>query len=113
MIDPGPVVISVKADGGVVVVLGGEIDLANADSLETQIGDAIASAQEVVIDLTAVEFLDSRGLRLLRRISAAVVGRHGTVEVVAPPGSIARSVLDMTRMSDELAVRDALPAAQD
>ena len=73
-----------------------------------------ANVGEVVIDLTAIDFIDSRGLRLLKRISTAVAGRNATFAVVAPPDSIARSVLDMTRMSDELAVRDSLqsPAGQ-
>jgi anti-anti-sigma factor len=95
-------------DGRVVVRLSGEIDLSNVDDLEAEIGGAIAEAQNVVVDLTEIEFIDSRGLRLLKRVSMAVAGREGTLLVVAPASSVARSVLDMTGLSQELDVRDAV-----
>ena len=108
MTDPRPLMRTEEEDGHVVVRLAGEIDLSNVDGLEAQIDSAISHAQDVVIDLSAIDFIDSRGLRLLKRVSAAVAGRDGLLVVVAPAGSIARSVLDMTGMSQELAVRDAL-----
>jgi anti-sigma B factor antagonist len=108
MTDPRPLMQTDGEDGRVVVRLSGEIDLSNVDGLEAQIDDAIADVPDVVIDLTAIDFIDSRGLRLLKRVSAAVAGRDGTLLVVAPAGSIARSVLDMTGMSQELDVRDAV-----
>lgn len=100
-------------DGRLVILLSGEIDLSNAETLETQIDQAIqvANVPEVVIDLTGIDFIDSRGLRLLARISTTLAGRGATLAVVAPPDSIARSVLDMTRMTDELGVRDSAQTA--
>ena len=79
MIDPTPVLRSEYEDGRLVIMLSGEIDLSNAETLETRIGQAIqvANVQEVVIDLTAIDFIDSRGLRLLTRISTAVAGTRG------------------------------------
>ena len=38
-----------------VKLTNGEIDLSNAESLETQINSAIANARDVVIDLTPVD----------------------------------------------------------
>ena len=96
-----------RVDGRVVIRLAGEVDLSNVESLEEQIERATADVQDVVIDLTEIEFIDSRGLRLLKRISTTVAGQDATFAIVAPPDSIARSVLDMTHMSDELTVRDA------
>jgi anti-anti-sigma factor len=95
-------------NGRIVIQLRGEIDLSNVEGLESQIDRAIADVESVVIDLTAVEFIDSRGLRLLKRISTDVSARNATFAVVAPPSSIARSLLDMTHMSAELAVSDSL-----
>ena len=108
MTDPPPLMQTDGEDGRVVVRLTGEIDLSNVDGLETRIDEAISDVGEVVIDLTAIDFIDSRGLRLLKRVSAVVAGRAGTLVVVAPASSIARSVLDMTGMSQELVVRDAI-----
>ena len=108
MTDSGPLM-QAEFDGGRFLVrLSGEVDLSNVEGLEAQIEDSIADAQAVVIDLTAIEFIDSRGLRLLNRVSASVTARDGTLLVVAPPSCIARSVLDMTGLSEELAVRDAI-----
>jgi len=108
MTDPPPLMQTDGEDGRVVVRLTGEIDLSNVDGLEARIDEAIWDVREVVIDLTAIDFIDSRGLRLLKRVSAVVAGRDGTLVVVAPASSIARSVLDMTGMSQELVVRDAI-----
>ena len=108
MTDPPPLMQTDGEDGRVVVRLTGEIDLSNVDGLEARIDEAISGVREVVIDLTAIDFIDSRGLRLLKRVSAVVAGRDGTLVVVAPASSIARSVLDMTGMSQELIVRDAI-----
>jgi len=108
MTDPPPLMQTDGEDGRVVVRLTGEIDLSNVDGLEARIDDAISDAGDVVIDLTAIDFIDSRGLRLLKRVSTAVAGRDGTLVIIAPATSIARSVLDMTGMSQELVVRDAV-----
>ena len=95
-------------DGRIHIRLSGEIDLSNAGSVETQIEHVIADVRDVAIDLSSIEFIDSGGLRLLKRISKSIAARNATLAVTAPPGSIARSVLDMTSMSDELRVRDSL-----
>ena len=108
MTDHRPQMQTESEDGRVVVRLSGEIDLSNVDDLEAEIGGAIAEAQNVVVDLTEIEFIDSRGLRLLKRVSTAVARSDGTLLVVAPASSVARSVLDMTGLSQELDVRDAV-----
>ncbi len=108
MTETRPLLQTEGVGGRVVVRLAGEIDLSNVDGLEAQIDSAIAHAQDVVIDLTAIDFIDSRGLRLLKRVSSSIAGRDGTLLVVAPASSVARSVLDMTGMSQELAVQESV-----
>ncbi len=108
MTETRPLLQTEGVGGRVVVRLAGEIDLSNVDGLEAQIDSAIAQAQDVVIDLTAIDFIDSRGLRLLKRVSSSIAGRDGTLLVVAPAGSVARSVLDITGMSQELAVQESV-----
>jgi anti-anti-sigma factor len=90
-----------------IIRLSGEIDLSNADDLQPQIEGRVGDCRDVVVDLAAVGFIDSRGLRLLNRLAATLAANGGTFELVAPPGSVARDVLDITRMSDEIPVRDA------
>ena len=106
---PDPALLKFENENGSVLVsLCGEVDLSNAESLKAGIERATAGADRVVVDLSAVEFLDSSGLRLLKQLSVDASGADVTFVVVAPPNSIARSVLDITSMSDELAVQDSL-----
>src|SRR6187200_1502892 len=72
MSDPRPLMQTEGENGRIVVRLSGEIDLSNVDGLEAQIDNAIADAGDIVIDLTAIDFIDSRGLRLLKRVSGSV-----------------------------------------
>jgi anti-anti-sigma factor len=94
-------------DGVVVVRLRGEIDLSNVEDLHGRIHREVRGAPLAVVDLSAIEYIDSQGLRLLKRLSDQLDAEGSRLEVVAPPDSIARDVLDMTRMSDDITVRDA------
>jgi anti-sigma B factor antagonist len=53
------------------VVLTGEIDLSNAAELERQVVAAAGALPGLVVDLTAVTFLDSAGVRLLDHLVAS------------------------------------------
>jgi len=53
-------------DGIVVLSIGGEIDLVTAPALEEAIGGVLVdNPQALIIDLSAVEFLGSVGLKIL------------------------------------------------
>ena len=99
-----------KKNGSVLVSLSGEVDVSNTESVRTGIERVTAGADRIVIDLSAIEFFDSSGLRLLKQLSTTASEANVTFVVVAPPNSIARSVLDITSMSNELGVRDSLQA---
>lgn len=49
----------------VLLALHGELDLANAKTLEASLLEAFASGKQVVVDLGKLEFLDSTGISLL------------------------------------------------
>ena len=97
-----------RTDGEVVVRVSGEIDLSNVDRLEQQLDAAVEGCTRVVVDLSAIEYIDSQGLRLLSRLANKLAERDATLEVVAPPDGVARDVLELTRMSDDIPVRDSL-----
>ncbi|MBY8870686.1 STAS domain-containing protein [Micromonospora sp. PLK6-60] len=57
---------SSRPDGVRVLTAVGEIDMSNAASFATALGDAVtADGAPLVVDLTAVEYLDSAGLSVL------------------------------------------------
>jgi anti-sigma B factor antagonist len=78
-------------DGVVVLVVGGEIDVATAPVLDTAIVDVLAQEPSaLVIDLAAVEFLGSAGLRLLVQTKDKLNG-SGPLAVVAT-GLVSRPI---------------------
>ena len=96
------------------VRLHGELDLAAAPPLSDALDDRIRdSAGAFVVDLSAVEFLDSSTLSVLLR-ARALLGREGRdLALVCPPGPI-RRVFELTGVSDLFALfgsREAAAAA--
>jgi len=97
-----------RSNDRLIVRLGGEIDLSNAHELQRQLEEAFRGSPRRVIDLTEIAYLDSQGLRLIKRL-VDKAGREGAeLVVVAPPDTFARQVLDLAQMSDYVEIRDAL-----
>jgi stage II sporulation protein AA (anti-sigma F factor antagonist) len=84
--------------GRVVLTLAGEIDNSNAASLEAAMADEAGTAAHVVVDLGAVTYIDSQGLRLLVELSRRLSATGTAFTVVAPPGGFASEVLEITSM---------------
>ncbi|MFG1616530.1 STAS domain-containing protein [Nonomuraea wenchangensis] len=64
MTAPLTVVASQRPDGTLVLACVGEIDMSNAGALEEALADADGGGT-VLVDLSAVEYLDSAGLTVL------------------------------------------------
>jgi anti-sigma B factor antagonist len=95
-------------NGSLLVRLKGEIDLSNFQQLEQQLESAVEGRPRVILDLAEVKYIDSQGLRVLKQLSNRA-GREGTkLEVIARPDSFARQVLELTRMSEYIEIRDTL-----
>lgn len=94
--------------GRYTVALSGELDIATADQLSAALGDVSpASGERLVIDLTAVSFMDSTGLRVL--IGANGAAAEGGYELLIVTGeSPAKRVLELTRMDEHMQVVPAL-----
>lgn len=92
-------------DGSVRVILVGDIDLANAAGIAGALNAAITNqVTSAVIDLTDVGYLDSAGLRVLFGLATRLPTLQIALELVAPPGSPARRVVDMSGLSELVAV---------
>jgi len=86
----------------------GEVDLSNAGELDRRLADAVAGAREVVVDVTAVEYLDSQGVRLFHGLAQRLDDAGVDIAFVAPAGSVAGRVLALTRLADVAPVRESL-----
>jgi anti-anti-sigma factor len=94
--------------GRVRVALAGECDLAVSDRLTAALLAAVRQAPVVVVDLAALDFLDSSGVHCLVTAHHAALARGGRVEVVNQAGSVA-TVLDLTGVGPLLSANGAVP----
>ncbi|MEV4614969.1 STAS domain-containing protein [Kitasatospora sp. NPDC049258] len=87
-----------RPDGTAVVTAVGEIDLSNVDAFTAALTTALAGSRTVVVDLTAVEYLDSAGLNVL-------FSHAPRVEVVA--SALLGPVLAISGLAELTTVRGA------
>ena len=92
---------------------GGDVDMAVTPALKD---DLLAAVEEhgagcLVIDLGAVDYLDSSGIELLFRLHGALPAYGTELIVVAPPGSSAARLLGLVALSDIGEVRPSLAEA--
>jgi anti-anti-sigma factor len=97
-------------DGGAVVAFAGDVDLATTDALE----ELLAATEEgmpgpLTIDLRAVDFLDSTGLRVLIDAQRRARGHH-PFAVLVDPGPV-RRLIEAVGLIDALGVRQDPDAA--
>ena len=87
-------------DGGVELIVSGELDLATRDRLQVSVDWALASGEDLVIlDLSALSFIDASGLHTLvpARDSARI--RGATLEIRDPSPAL-RRLLQLTGLED-------------
>jgi anti-anti-sigma factor len=77
-LEPAPLVVRrVDHPLGVVLILGGALDLATVPLLQDQLDHAMRGSAVVVIDLVGLMFIDSDGLRLLVRAEQELCASGG------------------------------------
>ncbi|NKZ08260.1 STAS domain-containing protein [Actinomadura latina] len=86
-----------RPDGAAILTAAGEIDMSNSQTLAAAIDTALAgTGGRLVLDLTAVEYLDSAGLSIL-------FARAERLELIAPP--LLEPVLTLSGLADLATVR--------
>ena len=81
--------------GAAVVDLGGGLDLGSVARWEAEVGRAASTSGTVVLDLSAVDFLDSAGVHGLFRMLAGLDAQGKRLVVVAPHHGRARRLLEI------------------
>jgi anti-sigma B factor antagonist len=94
----------------VLLSCAGELDAATAPALAERLRERTEPA--VIVDLTAVSFMDSTGLSILLNARLRYT-RAGRCLVVLCPDGPARRVLRLSGLEETLSVTDSLGAAQD
>jgi anti-sigma B factor antagonist len=94
--------VHIDADGTRTIAVIGELDLATAPTIERKLAEVSDAHPNVHVDVTAVEFVDAAGLRVLvGAVSRArQLGRH--LEVTRPLPHSLRRLIALTRVGPQL-----------
>jgi anti-sigma B factor antagonist len=96
----------------VIARLEGDIDLANTPTLSTTILEAIPNdALGLVVDLTAVRYIDSVGIRMLFTFVRSLHASRQGMAVVVQPDSPVRKLLKITHFDEATALRTTIDEA--
>jgi len=108
--DPPFAVRSRVADGTAVVALEGDLDLTSAPDAREALQAAQAAGSPVVLDLRALRFIDSSGLRVVLEAQrrAAEAGDGAALRIAAGEGEV-RRVFELSGVGALLTLVDAPP----
>ena len=95
------------------VRLTGEIDLANTPLIGREIVSHVRGDGAVLIDLTAVSFLDSAGVRLLDALVGDLDDQGRPIRLVVGETGAARMTLQLCAFRDDLLATDLDRAAEE
>jgi anti-sigma B factor antagonist len=99
------------AHGVVVVSLAGELDFVGGEDLSARLAKIpVAGGPPVVLDVSAVRFIDSTGLNALVTAARAIEVNGGSV-VVAGPSAHVRRVFEIARLDDSFRLEETLDGA--
>jgi anti-sigma B factor antagonist len=102
-----------SAGSAAVLTVVGEVDMTTAPELLRSIELVSDGTERVVVDLSAVTFLDSSGLNALLSGRRALDARGIGLRVVSPEDNPVRRVFEITQLTESLSVVPSLPAALD
>ena len=96
-----------EESGNVTIVIVSELDARNAEQAKTAFGEFVDSgALDLVIDLSALDFIDSAGLGALLTVLNAV-GAAGGRLVLCGLSKRVRSIFELTRLHRVFGIFDS------
>ena len=99
-----------RSDDGVVVRLAGELDLYNAPEIrETLLEEAATAPDRLVVDLSAVEFVDSTALGVLIEARSKLQNRRSFM--IAAPRIETRRALEISGLDKHFSIHDTVEEA--
>jgi len=101
----GTLTVRIEAEGGACTLgLAGELDMANAATLEAELDRAAGGgASPITVDMRELEFIDSTGIATLVAAHRRLNERGGErVRLVRSRSNAVRRVMDLTGLDAEL-----------
>ena len=102
---------TVVRDGHAVVGLRGELDVNDAAGVTVALADVVAGHPDIIIDLTALDFIDCSGLWALTR-AREQASRAGGGLLLAAPQQLVLRVLALTGLADVVPVHASVEQAE-
>ncbi|HWE09712.1 MAG TPA: STAS domain-containing protein [Solirubrobacteraceae bacterium] len=97
--------------GVTVATVSGEVDMSSVDRVAGTLTGLSNLAMGLVVDLGAVEYLDSSGISVLHDLAQRLRRRSQMLIIVCPPGSPPRRMLELTALDTQTVVLDELGPA--
>jgi anti-sigma B factor antagonist len=100
--------VGLERDGETVVaILTGEVDMSNATSVRMQIAEFVTPEDDaVIVDMSALAFMDSAGLHALIELGAILDERRQQLLLCVPPGSQIRRAIEIVGLPSAVSVHD-------
>ena len=89
----------------------GELDLHSVGALASQLDEAVLADPRVILDLSAVTLVDSTALGAIMQAAHRFGGQGRTLSVVAPNGSAAAVLLELSGLRRSFSVFPSREAA--
>jgi len=104
VVQPNLTLTTDRAAGRAVVAVRGELDAHSAQTVDEEVKRLLADGvSELVLDLSAIDFLDSFGLRTLLAAEGAV-SNLGAKFVLRAPSRTVQRLLDIAGLTDHFVV---------
>jgi anti-anti-sigma factor len=95
-------------NGSVHISLSGEIDLANASTVDEQIHAAVSGQPTAVsVDLTNLTYMDSVGIKLLFDLVSLLQESDIPLEIIAPFGAPTRRLIEFSGLDSLVTLNPA------
>ena len=107
--------VAFSTDGDIVVAsLRGEIDLSNAGEIGEAIGRRLTNdVLALVLDLTAVDYVDSAGIHVIYDLHERLRNRGQDMRVVIAPGAVIAAALRLADVQRAVGAEESVEAALD
>jgi anti-sigma B factor antagonist len=93
-----------------VITLAGDVDMHTAPHLRAALEERAGEQGIVVVDLTAVKFLDSSGVGAFVGAAALIVAAGGSLRLACPPPRV-QKVFRISRLAEVIPIYDDVRAA--
>lgn len=92
------------------ITLSGRLDVAGTNAIDSQFAAVTATQGPVIVDLSAVDFIGSMGVRLLLS-NAKALGARGGKMILCKPAPMVRKVLETIGIDAMIPIFDDIDSA--